>query len=288
MNAALLTLAPPSTASRQSLAAASCWPLVVSFGGGTNSAAMLIEMARRKVRPDLIMFADTGGELPETIRFVANFSEWLEAHDMPPVVTVREERQTLEQEVLAANTLPSLAFGFRSCSDKYKVRPQERYLKQWQPALDAWAAGGKVVKLIGYDAGESHRVKNHDDKRFMVAYPLVEWGWRRRECVATVEAAGFRPAKSACWFCPASKRGEVLSLAKTHPELFARAVAMESNATTATTAIGLGRNWRWSDLVKADEQQMKLFDELPDPVPCGCYDGSASDDWANTDYQTKV
>jgi hypothetical protein len=121
-----------------------------------------------------------------------------------------------------------------------------------------------VVKLIGYDAGESHRVKDHDSKRFMVAYPLVEWGWRRRECVAVVNAAGFRPAKSACWFCPASKRGEVLSLAKTHPELFARAVAMESNATTATTAIGLGRNWRWSDLVKADEQQMKLFDELPD------------------------
>jgi len=263
------------------LAAPPCWPLVVSFGGGTNSAAMLIEMARRKVRPDLIMFADTGGELPETYQFVRDFSDWLLDHGMPPVVTVNDGRTTLEREVREAGTLPSLVFGFRSCSDKYKVRPQERYLKTWQPALDSWAAGGKVVKLIGYDAGESHRIKNYDDKRFIVTYPLVEWGWRRRECVAVVEAAGFRPAKSACFFCPASRRGEVLRLAKTHPDLFARAVEMERGATAATTVKGLGRNWRWEDLVKADEQQMKMFDELPDPVPCGCYDGGASDDWAN-------
>jgi hypothetical protein len=253
------------------------WPLVVSFGGGTNSAAMLIEMARREVRPDLIMFADTGGELPETIQFVADFSQWLVAHGMPPVVTVSDGRRTLESEVREAGTLPSLVFGFRSCSDKYKVRPQERYLKQWQPALDAWARGGKVVKLIGYDAGEAHRVKDYDDKRYLVSYPLVEWGWRRRECVAVVEAEGFRPAKSACFFCPAARRGEVLRLAKTHPHLFARAVAMERGATAATTVKGLGRNWRWEDLVKADEQQMKMFDELPDMIPCGCYDGGASD-----------
>lgn len=249
------------------------WPLVVSFGGGTNSAAMLIEMTRRGVKPDLIMFADTGGELPETYQFVRDFSQWLVDRGMPEVVTVNDGRKTLETEVREAGTLPSLVFGFRSCSDKYKVRPQERYLKQWQPALDAWAIGGKVVKLIGYDAGEKHRVKDFDDKRFMVTYPLVEWGWRRAQCVAVVEAAGFRPAKSACFFCPASKRGEVLRLAKTHPELFARAVEMERGATKATTVKGLGRNWRWEDLVKANEAQMKLFDELPDLVPCGCYDG---------------
>ena len=259
-----------------------CWPIVVSFGGGTNSAAMLIEMTRRGVKPDLIMFADTGGELPETYQFVQDFSKWLVDRGMPEVVTVQDGRTTLEREVRDAGTLPSLVFGFRSCSDKYKVRPQERYLKTWQPAIDAWANGGKVVKLIGYDAGEHHRVKDFDDKRFMVSYPLVEWGWGRRECVAVVRAAGFAPAKSACWFCPASRRHEVIALSKTHPDLFARAVDMERGATAATTVKGLGRNWRWEDLVKADEAQMKLFDDLPDMVPCGCYDGGASDSLANS------
>jgi hypothetical protein len=254
----------------------SSYPIVVSFGGGTNSAAMLIEMERRGVRPDLITFADTGGELPETLRFVEDFSAWLVDRGMPPVITVRDERKTLEQEVREAGTLPSLAFGWRSCSDKYKVRPQENYLKQWKPALDAWESGGKVVKLIGYDAGERHRVKDYNDDRFIVTYPLVEWGWRRRECVAVVRAAGFNPGKSACFFCPASKRGEVLALAKSHPDLFARAIEMERGATALTTVVGLGRNWKWEDLVKADDAQMKLFEDLPDLVPCGCYDGGAS------------
>lgn len=41
-------------------------PLVVAYGLGVNSTAMLVEFARRGIRPDLILFADTGGEKPET------------------------------------------------------------------------------------------------------------------------------------------------------------------------------------------------------------------------------
>ena len=41
-------------------------PLVVSFGGGVDSTAMLIEMKNRGIRPDVILFADTGAERPGT------------------------------------------------------------------------------------------------------------------------------------------------------------------------------------------------------------------------------
>ena len=34
---------------------------LVSFGGGTNSTAMLIGMFERQIPVDLILFADTGG-----------------------------------------------------------------------------------------------------------------------------------------------------------------------------------------------------------------------------------
>ncbi len=251
----------------------STWPIVVSYGGGDNSRAMLIEMVRLGTKPDLILFADTGGEKPSTYAANAEFDAWLKSKGFPGIVTVSDGRQTLEQEVLAAQTLPSIAFGFRSCSDKYKVRPQHRYLAKWQPALDSWAAGGKVVKLIGYDAGEVHRLKDYDDARYMVDYPLARWGWKRAECSAAVRAAGFTPTKSACFFCPSSKRSEVLALAKEEPALFARAVAMEENASAVTTVPGLGRSYSWGALVKAEADQMKLFEDLPDETPCGCYDG---------------
>jgi hypothetical protein len=37
-------------------------PLVVAYGLGVDSTAMLVEFARRGIRPDLILFADTGGD----------------------------------------------------------------------------------------------------------------------------------------------------------------------------------------------------------------------------------
>lgn len=37
---------------------------IVSFGGGTNSTAMIIGMYLHKIPIDLILFADTGGEQP--------------------------------------------------------------------------------------------------------------------------------------------------------------------------------------------------------------------------------
>ena len=36
-------------------------PLVVSYGLGVDSTAMLIHLQQQGIRPDLILFADTGG-----------------------------------------------------------------------------------------------------------------------------------------------------------------------------------------------------------------------------------
>jgi len=41
-------------------------PLVVAYGGGLNSTAMLCGFRERGIIPSLILFADTGGEMPET------------------------------------------------------------------------------------------------------------------------------------------------------------------------------------------------------------------------------
>lgn len=53
---------------------------VVSFGGGTNSTAMIIGMYLHKIPIDLILFADTGGEQPHTYEFIETFNGWLEKH----------------------------------------------------------------------------------------------------------------------------------------------------------------------------------------------------------------
>lgn len=260
-----------------SVSAGSDSPLVVAYGGGVNSTAMLVEFHRRGIRPNLILFADTGGERPETYETVRRVSAWCVDRGLPAIETVMATYQgkpeTLEENCLRMKMLPSIAYGFKSCSLKKKVVPQDRFVNAWPQAAQCWESGGKVTKCIGYDAGEERRAKIHDDDKYSFWYPLIEWGFHREECVSVCVQARLPSAKSSCFFCPSMKKAEILELAKTHPDLMRRAEAMESNAEL-TSIKGLGRRFSWTDFVKADEAQARLFDDYSAPeIPCGCYDG---------------
>ena len=94
-------------------------PLVVAYGLGVDSTAMLVEFVHRGIRPDLILFADTGGEKPETYEYLSVIQEYLAGVGFPPVIVVqyvptRARYRTLEDQCLHTGTLPSLAYGGRS------------------------------------------------------------------------------------------------------------------------------------------------------------------------------
>jgi hypothetical protein len=251
-------------------------PHVVAFGGGVDSTAMVIGLVNLKQPIDLILFADTGAERPETYEHIKYFSEWLVERGYPAIEVVRKEKdgevKTLEEECVKHKCLPSIAYGFKRCSDHFKIRPQHKYIKQWQPALDTWAAGEKVFKYIGYDAGETRRMENamkRVDNMYENKYPLIEWGWEREECLEEIAKAGVKiPAKSACFFCPSSRPKEIIDLYEKHPDLIERALNIEKNAEL-TSIKGLGRNYAWSEVIMMHKSQMALpfvgFD-----LPCEC------------------
>lgn len=53
--------------------------LIFNYGMGVDSTAMIVGMHARGERPDLILFADTGGEKPETYAYLPHINAWLEA-----------------------------------------------------------------------------------------------------------------------------------------------------------------------------------------------------------------
>jgi hypothetical protein len=221
---------------------------------------------------DLAMFADTGGERPDTYAYLSVLNEYVRAHNFPPIMTVWKKNpdetraKTLEQDCLDRKALPSLAYGFKSCSDHYKIRPQRAVLNRWKPALDAWAEGRSITMLVGFDIHEAHRrLKSFDTDKIVVRYPLVEWGWGREECIEHIKAAGLPvPGKSSCFFCPSMRKAEIMAL---QPDLLARAIALEQNADL-TDLVGLGRSFSWSNLVK---QPSLPFLETIEPI-CACID----------------
>lgn len=251
--------------------------VVASYGAGTNSTAGLIDWVNNGKPLDLILFADTGGERPETYTYLTMFSSWLESKGYPRILAV-SHFETLENECLRERRLPSKAFGFGSCSDKFKVRQQRNYIKQWQPAIDAWDRGEKIISLVFYDAGEAHRADNQKDlKGYDIEFPLLQKNILREGCVEIIKAEGLPQAgKSACWFCPSMKKHEIKLLQSQHPDLLARALTIERvgmDAVTSDTIQGLGRHFSWERFLKQGDLFPELFQEQYLEEACGCYDG---------------
>ena len=144
--------------------------------------------------------------------------------------------------------------GFKRCSLKHKIGPQEKFCNHYLPCQKVWAAGKRVVKFIGYDAGEGYRsdkvlLGDLADPKYSKWYPLMEWGWDRAACMQAIENAGLpQPGKSSCFFCPSMRAEEIIHLRDHHPDLFRRAIALEDNARpNLKTVQGLGRNYSWKE-----------------------------------------
>jgi len=155
--------------------------LVISFGGGVNSLAILVGLRERGERPDVIVFGDPGAEKPETYAMLDKVDEWCGSVGFPRIVRVKNDgiSPTLEEDCLKNKTLPPIVMGWKTCSQKYKQRPIHKYLK---------AAGffdEPLEMAIGFDAGEAHRLGDFDTEKIKNRYLLVEWGgierraWRR-------------------------------------------------------------------------------------------------------------
>ncbi len=251
-------------------------PLVVSFGGGTNSVALLCGFLNKGIRPDLILFSDTGAEMPHTYDCVdlmrIKVNEWWGLE----LLTV-SYKKTIVQHCHDTGQMPSLAYGRRSCSQKFKHYPMERYIKSWAKKSGIT----EITKAIGFDANERRRLERAPNEKYLLKnlrevywYPLAEWGWRRQECIQAIcDAKLPQPGKSACFLCPASKRSEVINLRDKHPDLLRAALNIEEEAQkTNRTYRGLGgKKNLWSDWLSLDAAQEKLWLDIePAHLPCHC------------------
>ena len=263
---------------------------IVSFGGGTNSTGMLVGMYERGERPDEIWFADTGGEKPHTYKHIGDVNAWLASVGFPQI-TVLKGREvwtpqmvidgTLENECLRLGTLPSKTYGFSQCSIKWKLEPSNRKLKKYLESNSLTMQD--VVRCVGFDAGEPSRYERAKDimernpKLVRERWPLIEWDWDRESCVEAITRAGIpQPGKSACFFCPSSKKKELLDMQVQYPELLMRAVEMERKAMAgegkaSPSRCGLGRSYVWGDFVRKGAEAICDFGQPSED--CMCNDG---------------
>lgn len=202
---------------------------VLSYGGGVQTFAMLLLIEQGILpKPDLVIFADTKAEYPETEFHVEQVAK-------PIVEKLGIQWQTvvhgngLIEGYTQQNSIPLP--GFRSCTYNFKVRPIQDFLREWlgEEKIDGKAS---VEVWIGISTDEAKRAVPRDKQKpkwVLNTYPLLELGYSRNALIELIEESEYpRPIKSGCFMCPYAGMGNFIKLKVNHPDLFKVAVEMEN------------------------------------------------------------
>lgn len=233
---------------------------VLSFGAGVNSIALAILLVNEGWRGHIV-FCDTECEWPDTYCYMTMFEhDWLRPRGLSITRLCRAPWQAKYDGGLIdyckyAHVVP-LQYP-RWCTNEWKVDPQTR-----------WRIANSVADapMLGIAADEDHRMP-------AAIRPLVDRGIDRAGCERIITEAGLPlPRKSGCYICPFQRQSQWRELWQRYPQLFARAVALETNARHIDgRRVTLGMK-PLVDLQHAFELQMPLFDdtEQQEYRPCIC------------------
>lgn len=186
---------------------------ILSLGWGVQSWTLSAMAALGEIeKPDFILHADTTWEHEETYRFAKQWTPWLRKHGLNVITTLDYEAANviMDQEKhithLPLFTLsPSGKKGQlrRSCTDRWKIRPQRRVMNQLLNDAGIRRKAGVIGQLIGISLDEWCRMKDSDVKYVELVSPLVDMRISRSTCQEWLKEKGLPiPPKSSCVMCP--------------------------------------------------------------------------------------
>lgn len=194
---------------------------ILSFGGGVNTVALMILLTQEEAPLDEVVFADTGGEVPETYSYLKIVEDYLEQRGIPfRIVSNRIAGRDLYDTCWHRRVFPSVVW--RWSTRDFKVRPIHRYYRSLEAHINQYVG-------IAYD--EIERMKDSMVSYVTNLYPLVDRKMTRANCIEVILQAGLpEPVKSGCYFCPFNSADRWHWLYTHHPELFSLALALEENS----------------------------------------------------------
>ncbi len=194
---------------------------ILSYGGGVNTTALMIYLVENKMPIDEAVFADTGGEIPETYSYLSIAREYLKNHGIPlKIIHVSVGGTGLYECATRRRVIPSQVW--RWCTRDFKIRPIYRYYK---------SLGVHINQYIGIDYGEVHRIKDSQEDFVSNHYPLVDAKIDRKGCIDIIKLEGLPvPPKSGCYFCPFNNHARWQYILENHPNLYNKALKLEENS----------------------------------------------------------
>ena len=238
---------------------------ILSFGAGVNTVALMVMLIRDEAPLDGVVFADTGGETPDTYESVDFARTYLNQHGIPfTIVQARPRKTDLYGTALRRRVIPSVQW--RWCTRDFKVNPIHRYYRR---------IGGHINQYVGIAYDEIHRMKDSRDKYITNLYPLIENQLTRQDCVDLIAEAGLPvPERSGCYFCPFNSTARWLNILESHPSLFDKAIELEENSKHFPRQRLTDQVFRERDQVTLREYRTRLElgtdgAQIPEGMACG-------------------
>lgn len=211
---------------------------ILSFGGGVNTVALLLYCINNSnnnnnngndLKLDSVIFADTGGEFPDTYEYIARYIMPLCENNNIPFITVKKQ-PTLYDYCYERKILPSRRL--RWCTEKWKIKPIHKAIYERAKSNNTKS----VNMLLGIAYDEIERINDNRIRKYNktlqinVCYPLVDLKWKREDCINYITKCGYPiPVKSGCYFCPFTNSRGWIRLKNNYPTLFEKALALENN-----------------------------------------------------------
>ncbi len=218
---------------------------VCGISGGKDSSALAIYM-RDQVPEMEYFFCDTGAELPETYDYLNK----LEVVLGKPIARLNADRGFDHWFEVYRGTLPSPQV--RWCTRQMKIKP-----------LEEWLGDDESISYVAIRADESSRTGYVSTKpNITTVFPFIEDDIDHEGVLRILDEAGVGlpeyyewRTRSGCYFCFYQRKAEWVGLAERHPDLFERALAIESKVLTDSNGGGdasyqevamQGRAFTWS------------------------------------------
>lgn len=194
---------------------------ILSFGGGLNSTALLVFLVSKKYPLDEVVFADTGGEVPETYQHLRTIEPYLLKHNIPLKI-VRSKSGTLYDKCMRRKVIPSQIW--RWSTRDYKITPIYAYYRSLK---------AHVNQYLGITYEERKRMRKSGVEYVTNIFPLVQNKIVRQDCVDIICLSDYdfpMPVRSGCFFCPFNSISRWRELYEKHRDLYLKAMMLEENS----------------------------------------------------------
>ncbi|MFX0195587.1 MAG: phosphoadenosine phosphosulfate reductase family protein [Candidatus Hodarchaeota archaeon] len=239
-------------------------PVTVAFSGGKDSLVTL-NLVRKATEDFLILYLDTGLELPETTIYVYKTLQDLGLSNK--LITRRISPKIFWNN---AKKLGPPGVDFRWCCKSSKLGPLNTLIMNWFHQ--------RVLSFVGQRRYESHARarspiiwRNPWVSNQIGVSPIKEWTAIEVWFYIMLESLPYNPLynqgypRVGCWLCPSSKMAHFMILKRNHEELwhqlmdYLETYRIEQNLPKNWVRYGL---WRWKEIPSKFQHILEVNEQI--------------------------